>query len=963
MRLENPLLLQRPLERLEYFQVVQTSLTTRHVVFARQAILNWLGAYPGDLFAGLLFARALVGESRDWQAFQILRGLSTADPEFQEAVALNLEIIERLKTTPEGMDQRVTNGLGGPAQFWAIERDIRAHYYALNGRNRDGNQPAAWGGPLWFARQEMAQGNLSMAEDLIEEVWNQGPAHPLAGVTHLQSIMMNPNFSLEQRNEIAKGYYERWPDTLFFMLLHAHWSLELGHSKTAVALLHQAAARDIGGQVALRVWGSGHPYRSLWPEKTRLKLNLMIPAEVIERLNWNRLPVGKDGSAPSEDLSPAELTRVPAAPAVDENISGGSLRDLYPQTVDLLEQPDSNQAAETVVTAKADSLDAQGGDHRDGARKPKEKNQTPDRELSAVEQEFENLARRLNLPGVMFQDGRFPVYVMLSFRGRLQSVYGPEIADLLECEMQQLGSIIQSRPGWGARVFFADDPHCTRMVGSKPVKPDDPWGLKLLLTDLDQALGNQGERIGALLIVGGPEIVPFHHLPNPVNDPDVDVPSDNPYATRDENYFIPEWPVGRLPGGTGSDARILLGALRRFQKEHMSSKKKYTWLERVRLWITESFHFLLKPEFRRSFGYTAEIWKKAAAEVFSPIGRPVFMHESPPSGVLSEDQKTDGLAEPGLKGIPKPVGRLGYFNLHGLINATEWFGHRDFAHSPDQPDFPIALRPQDITPVGEDSQFPRVIFSEACYGMHLHNRSMDEAIALKFLEAGSLAVVGSTSMAYGSISANPMYAADLLGHTFWRFLKQGMSAGEALRQAKIYLVSEMNHRQGFLDGEDQKTLISFVLYGDPLAEPLKKVRDPKTVRYQSKPMKNVRAISDAIEAQPEKGPVPVEVMDGVRRAVAKYLPGMSDAQLEYVCEPEPDGGQSEQRSDKKLDRLQERSRALNAAKEVKNTEHDHSYRSLVTLSKKVARSGEIHPQIARLRLDEHGKLVKLVVSR
>jgi hypothetical protein len=35
----------------------------------------------------------------------------------------------------------------------------------------------------------------------------------------------------------------------------------------------------------------------------------------------------------------------------------------------------------------------------------------------------------------------------------------------------------------------------------------------------------------------------------------------------------------------------------------------------------------------------------------------------------------------------------------------------------------------------------------------------------------------------------------------------------------------------------------------------------------------------------------------------------------------------------------------------------------VTLSKQVARHGEIHPEIARLTLDDQGHLIKLVVSR
>ena len=53
--------------------------------------------------------------------------------------------------------------------------------------------------------------------------------------------------------------------------------------------------------------------------------------------------------------------------------------------------------------------------------------------------------------------------------------------------------------------------------------------------------------IGAVLIVGGHSILPFHMLPNPTDDDDDTVYSDNPYTTSDENYLAPEWPVGRLP--------------------------------------------------------------------------------------------------------------------------------------------------------------------------------------------------------------------------------------------------------------------------------------------------------------------------------------------------------------------------------------------------------------------------------
>jgi hypothetical protein len=75
--------------------------------------------------------------------------------------------------------------------------------------------------------------------------------------------------------------------------------------------------------------------------------------------------------------------------------------------------------------------------------------------------------------------------------------------------------------------------------------------------------------------------------------------------------------------------------------------------------------------------------------------------------------------------------------------------------------------------------------------------------------------LGSTKISYGSVTP-PLIAADFLGRSFWENLSAGLPAGEALRRAKTDLATEMVKRQGYLDGEDQKTLISFVLYGDPL---------------------------------------------------------------------------------------------------------------------------------------------------
>ncbi len=63
-----------------------------------------------------------------------------------------------------------------------------------------------------------------------------------------------------------------------------------GEPEKAVALLHEAASGDVGGQIAARMWGAEHPYRSLWPDRLDIDLDIPIPASVSAILGWNRLP-------------------------------------------------------------------------------------------------------------------------------------------------------------------------------------------------------------------------------------------------------------------------------------------------------------------------------------------------------------------------------------------------------------------------------------------------------------------------------------------------------------------------------------------------------------------------------------------------------------------------------------------------------------------------------------------------
>jgi hypothetical protein len=457
--------------------------------------------------------------------------------------------------------------------------------------------------------------------------------------------------------------------------------------------------------------------------------------------------------------------------------------------------------------------------------------------------------------------------------------------------------------------------------------------LKLALSDLDNALGKRGARIGALLIVGGPEIVPFHNLPNPTDDADPFVPSDNPYATRDENYFVTEWPVGRLPDGHGSDPGLLFAALRSITDLHNKKTiQKSGLLGNFLNWVIMLF-FPKRILSANSFGFTAEAWRKASGIIFYPIGDPKSLITSPPVEITQK--KT------------LPVSELGFFNLHGVPDSPEWFGQEDPKLAGTDPQYPIALHPKTLS---NGSNAPQIIFTEACYGAHIQDKSIDEALALKFLSSGSRALIGSTVISYGSVTT-PLNAADLLCKEFWDQLKTGFTVGESLHRAKIFLASEMHRRQGYLDGEDQKTLISFVLYGDPLTKEntafLSKTR--KKAKPVPQPPEEIITICDRVDDPGTSEPIPKEYLVNVKKVVEQYLPGMLNATLSMSHNHSKCSSPGHNCPTSQIG---------NHSKGV-----PFPPRHVITLSKQIQQSQRLHESYARLTIDDDGKILKVAVSR
>jgi tetratricopeptide (TPR) repeat protein len=937
----------RSLQREQFVILLQTARQSGYLRFARQAALLWLGAFPGDLPLSLLYAQTLLQEGHAEQALPLLEKLCQVDPEYLEAVQArliaehNLRVAKTRKSTSASPSR--SNRTVSPSEFigWITALGGEIPPITQAKISDPGQQPTllAWSQPVRQARQALEKPidrNLEQAGAALHTALMYSAANPLIGITHLR-LLRAIGAPFQSLQSLAQFYQQQWPQCLQFQLLLAEALMNNGQTEQGVSLLHQAVSRDLTGQVARRLWGEDHPYRALWPESLEMLLDLPIPAAVAAALGWNQLPqnLSVHLAYSPEDHSEQENDPYPSDPALQPT-----------QAVHL-----SRPKAAPIPTEEAQtSID----------RRPPPVYPTLPETLRSVQAELERVAERLHQPSLARCDGRFPVYVVMTTRHGLSTYYGQEAATLIENEMRRLVQAVQARRDWRALLFYADEGLPPAVA---PARPTDPWALKLALVDLDAALARRGEMIGAVLIVGGPEIVPFHHLPNPVDDADHDVPSDNPYSTRDENYFIPEWPLGRLPGGASRQPQMLCDMLRRLSDYHANlarqqrSTSRTTQLWRALLsWLKGWRRNIPRP--RPALGYSAAVWKQTSQIVYRPIGEPKTLHTSPPLG------------QDGHPPAPLPAARLAYFNLHGLIDAVEWFGqsaplgsqnssvtYKESIFDPGNVDYPVALRPQDIVNHGHA---PQVVFSEACYGAHLLGRTVEDSLALKFLHAGSQAVVGSTCIAYGSVSP-PLTAADFLGHEFWNALRQGVPAGEALRRAKIALAREMHHRQGYLDGEDQKTLISFVLYGDPLALPLNMAtRQAKTILRPLKPPRWVQTVCDRAEGQEDVAPLPAEIETFVKKVVEQYLPSMAGAQVSlsqeriectmegHIC---PTG------------QLRTSSAHKGSGQKAQGLSLTPSPRRVVRLSKQVNEVGHVHHHYARLTLDEQNRLVKLVVSR
>ena len=883
----------------KFLTLVQTAMNKRELQFVRQACLIWLASYPGDLLVNYIYAAILAELGDTEMAVGALQKIIAYDPEFTEAMSLLSQLV---------------NGE-------AIDIEYHSSLAYLQ-RNPAPVPPIAkWFAPFMNARQAYEAEDQSAAEKAVLQALAHNPSLPLPAILHMRIIHKNGNMTL--LDTLAGIYGSRWQDCIQIKLLSALADMQQGEDARGVEKLHWSAAHDVSGQAANRLLGVEHAFKPIWPDDLKVYFDLPIPASIAVELGWNAL------ATPAAAVSPATpLADAGTAPNQLGNTSSLPVTQKISDFTNTDEIDHSEVPPEAFLLSKSPDF----GDEKH----TKARDETV-ASLNEIQAEFDRIAKSLRKSELSTADARFPNYVLMSSKTALTQKYGANTANVIIDAMQDLAIKITALPGWNSVVLVPDDPRIANDLGLTPSQTNEAWNLKLALAELDKKLAEKGEMIGTLLIIGGNDIVPFHQLPNPTDDADTYVPSDNPYATVDDNYFIPQWPVGRIPDEAGSDPVYLIEQLRYLNNEYALKLKAKTIISGT---VFESWIFNLRESifatlqsFRRSeqLGYCAEVWRIPSADVFSVIDRGDRIKSSPPedtSSVLARQKSNPS---------------FGYFNLHGLKDAPEWFGQSDLARRLDSPEYPVAVVPSLFSAA---TPAPDIVLSEACYGANILEKTAGQSVALNLLSAGSRSFVGSTCIAYGSVN-KPLVGADLLAHSFWTQVQNSMPVGYALMRAKLTLASKMTQAQGYLDGEDQKTILSFVLYGDPLANKDSLRNIPKPLLRPAKHLE-IKTISDSHEEMvvtPEE--MPNEILDNVRKVISEYLPGLDNATVAI----------NPQLTNFSLDPL--------GAKDRKSRKVylEGSERYVVTLRKSVEIRQISHEQYARMTFDHKGEMIKLSLSK
>lgn len=312
-----------------------------------------------------------------------------------------------------------------------------------------------------------------------------------------------------------------------------------------------------------------------------------------------------------------------------------------------------------------------------------------------------------------------------------------------------------------------------------------------------------------LVLFGGHDIVPMFEVTNPTylwedEDNDKTVLTDNPYASSapfseddQKSYEIPDRVVGRIPdmvsapGDTGRNG---------------DPAWFVDYLEATRKWESKPKSF-----YKERYVICTEEAKEAGIQciqkAFEPPTLPPLV--CPPDSDISVPPQ-------------RLMAGLHMIKCHGNKKEGKFLGFEEFDETKDKPYAAISSATLRQLQRLESST---VVAAMCCYGAQIFSPSDPKAksagewpIASAYLRKGAAGFLGSTMKAW--VGLDEMSAADWIVTDYLRRVLEGASIGRALLESKQDNPGYKYERGRVLGPEEEKTVIEYILLGDPSIHPV-----------------------------------------------------------------------------------------------------------------------------------------------
>ena len=387
--------------------------------------------------------------------------------------------------------------------------------------------------------------------------------------------------------------------------------------------------------------------------------------------------------------------------------------------------------------------------------------------------------------------------IIITNRSALQNKYGSAGFKKIQTAVKHLIAADKKR-NLSSLLVFVDDPSTMKKARGKAIKDvTDPEQYKNAIDRLFNYY-----KPDYIMLLGATDIIPHCRFRIPIpDDDDPFVPSDVPYAceapfSRNAGDFIaPGRVLGRLPDITGiNDPTYLISLI----------QNSINWKP------------LKSTAYKDYFSLSVKWWQKSTQVSLKNI---------------FQDNKKLRLAPPAEGPYTKTDLRpmMHFLNCHGGLRTSELYGQPNEKSN----SFPVCF---ESNMMDKKISYGTVAATECCYGGLLYNPNRPNKIHLpianSYLKNNAIAFVGSTTAAYGP--SDSQGGADYIAQYFLIAIqKGGASAGRAFLEAQQRFVEKGDVK---MDPTDLKTIIQFLLLGDPSMTPIED--SPKTTPGRT-PVKSI----------------------------------------------------------------------------------------------------------------------------